>query len=311
LANLTGQVALIGIGSNSVRLLITTHEGGRVEAVDRGEAVTRLAGYKITPDGRLMLTQDAMRDTVSAAASFAGRARERGAILLGVVATEAVRSASNADELTQALERDLGMTVNVISGEEEATLGWLALSSSTFAGADTPFGVIDIGGGSSDLSVGLLGQNAPGAVASIETGGRTAMRRFGLDRPIERTKLMGIMAALQIEVAHKASALRPTPQVAVVIGGTASVLAAMYRHNSDAASSEGDLIIDAAWLDTQLKDMSLLDQAGRVAIGVPPDRADIIVAGAAILLTLLQAWGLTRFYASERNILDGYLQKNL
>ncbi len=273
--------------------------------------MTRLAGYKIAPDGRLMLTPDAMRDTVAAAASFAERAREHGSTLLSVVATEAVRSASNAEELTQALERDLGVPVNVISGEEEATLGWLALSSSTLAEANTPFGVIDIGGGSSDLSAGLLGQTSPQAVVSIETGGRTAMRRFGLDRPIERTKLMGIMAALQIEVAHKASALRPTPQVAVVIGGTASVLAAMYRRISGDGSHEGDLIIDATWLDTQLKDMSLLDQAGRVARGVPPDRADIIVAGAAILLTLLQAWGLTRFYASERNILDGYLQKNL
>jgi len=280
-------------------------------AVDRGEAVTRLAGYKISPDGRLMLTPDAMRDTVAAAASFAVQAREHSATLLSVVATEAVRSASNAEELTQALERGLGVPVNVISGEEEATLGWLALSSSTFAEENTPFGVIDIGGGSSDLSAGFLGQSSPQSVVSIETGGRTAMRRFGLDRPIERTKLMGIMAALQIEVAHKASALRPTPQVAVVIGGTASVLAALHRRTSGDGPHEGDLIIDAAWLDTQLKDMSLLDQAGRIAMGVPPDRADIIVAGSAILLTLLQAWGLTRFHASERNILDGYLQKTL
>ncbi|HKP54113.1 MAG TPA: hypothetical protein VJ183_15860 [Chloroflexia bacterium] len=311
MADLTKQVALIGIGSNSVRLLIAEREDGRILAVERDEVVTRLAGYKIAPDGRLMLTSDAIRDTIRAAVNFAGRAREHGAPLLSIIATEATRAASNSGELTQALERDLGVPVNIISGEEEATLGWLAVSTSTSAQANTPFGVIDIGGGSSDLSVGFLGQPEPESVLSLKTGGRTAMRRFGLDRPIERTKLMGTMAALQIELAREASALKPRPHLAVVIGGTASVLARLYQRISDGESYKGELLIDATWLDKQLKDMSLLSADERVAMGVPPDRADVIVAGAAILLTLLQAWGLSQFYASERNILDGYLQKNL
>lgn len=314
MADSTKLVGLIGVGSNSTRLLIAERGGERVEAVERGEVVTRLAGYKVMADGRVMLTPDAMRDTLEAVHTFAQRVRERGATLLGVIATEAVRAASNSEELTWAMERDLGTPVRVISGEEEATLGWAALSSPSlpYAASGAPLGVIDIGGGSSDLSVGYSGQAAPASVVSIDTGGRTAMRRFGLDRPIERTKLMGTMAGLDVEVARRASALRPRPQTAVVIGGTASVLAALYKDASHGESHGGeDVLIDVTWLDGQLKEMSLLGAEGRVAMGVPPNRADIIVAGVAILLTLLNAWGLTQCYVSERNILDGYLQNNL
>ena len=308
----TQTVALIGIGSNSARLLVARRQdSGHVSVVERGEVVTRLAGYKTMADGRLMLTPEAIRDTLEAAAGFGAKVREHGATLGGVIGTEALRSSSNGSELTDALERDLGVPVTAISGEEEARLGWLAIASSPQAdigdSAQTPLGVIDIGGGSTDLSVGYSGQPQPESVLSIDMGGRTAMRRFGLHRPIERTTLMGAVSALTIELARRASSLRPSPQAAIVIGGTASVLATLYRRSMGNELGDGETPITAAWLDRQLKDLSLLDQEGRVASGVPADRADVIVAGGAILLTLLHAWGLAECRASERNILDGYL----
>lgn len=303
--------ALIGIGSNSTRLLVAQRVGERTSVIERGEVVTRLAGYKTMADGRMMLTPEAIRDTVEAAASFAQRVREHGATLSGVVGTEAMRAASNGSELTEALERDLGVPVSVISGEEEARLGWLAVALSpqtrSDAGTGVPLGVIDIGGGSTDLSVGYSGQPQPQSVLSIDMGGRTVMRRFGLHRPIERTMLMATVSALNIELARRASALRPSPHTTIVIGGTASVFANLYRRTTGNELGAEDTSITALWLDKQLKDLSLLDLEGRVALGVPSDRADVIVAGGAILLTLLQAWGLAECYASERNILDGYL----
>ena len=306
MSGITGLAAVIGIGSNSVRLLISEVSKGRIRAVERGEDVTRLAGFNITSSGRPMLTADAMRDTVEAALTFAARVGERGASLRAIIATQAVRASANGEELTGALQRELGLPVEVISGDEEATLGWLAASSSTPADTNTALCVIDIGGGSSDLSAGLVGEARPVSVASLEAGGRTVMHRFSLNRAIDRTKLMGLVSALTVELGYKVTALRPRPQIAVVIGGTASVLAKLHT-----AEKEGAPHIEAGWLDAQLKELSLLDSAGRIAMGVPADRADIIVAGSAILLTILNIWGIAHFYTSESNILDGYLQKSL
>jgi exopolyphosphatase/guanosine-5'-triphosphate,3'-diphosphate pyrophosphatase len=313
MAETDGQTALIGIGSNSTRLHIAERENNSVQVVERGEVVTRLAGYKVMADGRVMLTPDAIGATLEAAVGFARLANERGARLRGVIATEAVRAASNSEEVTEALERELGIPVRIISGAEEAALGWGAVASPAlpYAAPDSPLGVIDIGGGSSDLSVGYSEHASPESVISIEMGGRTVMRRFGLDRHIERTKLMGTMAGLNVELGRRAASLRPKPETAVVIGGTASVLAALYKGAKSSASQGEDVLIDVTWLDEQLKEMSLLGVEGRVALGVPADRADIIVAGVAILLTILNIWGVMQCYVSERNILDGYLQYNL
>lgn len=308
----TRRLALIGIGSNSTRLLIATRVDGEIRVLGRGERVTRLAGYRIMPDGRALLTEEAIAATLGAATTFAERAHQLGATLSGVVATEAVRAASNSGELTQALEQQLGTPVKILSGEEEARFGWTAVASSSAflaaGGEETTIGVIDIGGGSTDLSVGYSGHEKPESVLSLNTGGRTVMSRFGLQRVIERTTLMGTMSSLNIEIARRVSALRPAAQAAIVIGGTAAVFAALRSKTAGDGALAGDTLIDGMWLDLQLKKLSLIDVAGRVAMGVPEDRADVIVAGAAILLIVLQAWGLTECYASERNILDGYIQ---
>ncbi len=305
------RIALIGIGSNSVRLLVSERTGEQTRVVERGEVVTRLAGYRITPDGRMMLAQDAIDATLEAAGAFATRSRELGADLAGLLATEAMRASSNGAELMSALERALGTEVRVLMGEEEARLGWIAAASVLDQGAEgearVPVGVIDIGGGSTDLSTGYAGDTKPESVLSLDTGGRKVMSRFGLQRPVERTTLMGTMSALNIELARRASALRPRPEKAVVIGGTASVLANLLRNAPDETGNSSNLLLNITWMDAQLKSLSLFDLAGRTGAGVPPDRADIVVAGVAILLTILQAWGLPECYSSDRNILDGYL----
>ena len=304
-----GLVAVIGIGSNSVRMLIVERDehSGYATAPQRMEGVTRLAGYALT-DGGYRLQDKAMDDTVGVAASFVRQARERGAALVGVIATEAVRAASNRDELVARLEGELGLPVRIISGEEEARLGWRAVASAASMQHDSgvALGVIDIGGGSTDLSAGFVDADRPQSVVSIQMGSRTAMQRFGLDRPIELSKLWGTLAAVSIEIAPQAASLDPKPEIAVVIGGTANVLARVSQALAVNASA-GDAIIERDWLARWVPRMSLLDKAGRVAQGVPADRADVIVAGAVILLSLLEAWGIQQFSVCERNILDGFL----
>ena len=300
MADSTQRMALIGIGSNSVRLLIA--EGP--EAMERDEVVTRLAGYEITPTGEKLLTSGAIRDTLAAATNFARRVKAVGADLIAVIATEAVRVASNREELTAPLERELGLPVKIISGEEEALLGWRAIASG-YAGTGSTLAVIDIGGGSTDISVGFPRTSTPEAARSIKLGSRTFTQLFGLDNPIDTNKLLSVITTLRQELAPQVD-LQPHPAVAVVLGGTADVLASISSYASGALYPTQDALIDRNWLREWLEGSSGLDLAERAAEGIPEDRADIIIAGGAILLSLLDTWGLDEFYTSRRNILDGF-----
>ncbi len=296
-----GLVAAIGIGSNSTRLLIARREpDGNIVALERREAVTRLARYEMLSGQASDLSTEAIRDTLVAARDFALDARARHANLIGVVATEAVRAAANSANLTGPLERVLGIPVTVITGKEEAALGWQAVAG-TYAGQGAYLGVIDIGGGSTDLSVGESGTVMPQAVKSIRVGSRTLMSHFGLDAAAPPGAMMPIMSALLVELTPQAMLLQPKPQVAVVIGGTASVLAAVRGLDGQ------DSPFERGWLMQFVDRMSVTGLDERVMLGVPHDRADVIVAGGAILLALLDAWGLKQCYASQRTILDGFI----
>ena len=305
--NKHGLLAAIGIGSNSVRLLIAS-EGERLSAVERLETVTRLAAYRIGPDGARFLSEESIRNSCAAASTFAQHASEQGARLLGVVATEAVRAAANGGDLTRALERELHIRVSVISGKIEAALGWQTLSSGY--GPGDYLGVIDIGGGSTDLSVGQAGSSQPDAVVSLSVGARTLAERLGLDRPLAPADIASALDFAASEFGPQAAALQPRPRVGVVIGGTAGVLAGMHHARSGEDTGVGPFV-DRTWLENWLLQIAALDLHERALSGVPSALTDIVVAGGVILMTLLDAWNLARFHISERNILDGFIERSI
>ena len=300
-----GPVAAIGIGSNSVRLLVAERLSGRTSAVERMETVTRLASYRVAAGGARYLADDAMRATLAAADNFAQHARRRGATLVGVLATEAVRVAENRMELIEPLETHLGVPVTVIGGEEEVALGWRTITSGYEEGAN--LGVIDIGGASTGLSVGTAGSELPADAASLKLGARTAMLRFRLDRPTPPDEVASAVTALSLELGRPVSTMQPPPEIAVVIGGTATVLAGV-KYNSLDGDTWTDALVDRPWLAGWLERIAPLDLDGRTAARVPLDLADVAVAGGAILLAVLDAWHLRRFYVSQKNILDGFIQ---
>jgi exopolyphosphatase/guanosine-5'-triphosphate,3'-diphosphate pyrophosphatase len=302
------MVAAIGIGSNSTRLLIGLPGESHLSVIERLETVTKLASYKNDKKGAPLLTEESILNTYSAVTTFAQHAKERGARLLGVVATEAVRAVANRADLLGPVEDELELPVTIISGETEARLGWESVSAGYEGGAR--LGVIDIGGASTDLSVGTAGSTLPDDVVSLKLGARTATRRFKLQHPVNFAELASALDLLGVELGPKARGLDPQPRMAVVIGGTASVLASL-RHGSLEGNSLTDAVTDRPWLENWLLRMGGLKVRDRAATGIAPDYADIIVAGGAILLTILGAWQLGYFYVSERNILDTFLERSL
>ena len=143
------RAAVIGIGSNSVRALVAQNNEGVFERLYRDREGTRLfAGL----DSRGMLKEESILKTAEAVHRMAVTAAEKGAADLSIFATSAARDAVNGDDFLKAIEQAAGIPPVILSGEEEARLSFFGASRAV---KDECFcGVIDIGGGSTEIVAG-------------------------------------------------------------------------------------------------------------------------------------------------------------
>ena len=133
------KVAAIGIGSNSVRMLLIEVEGTSFRRLRRDREGTRLfAGLNASR----RLSEESMQSTAAAVARMAREAREDGAAQVHLFATSATRDAANQAEFAALLRESAGVELEICSGEEEAALSFLGATDGGYSG------VIDIGGGS-------------------------------------------------------------------------------------------------------------------------------------------------------------------
>jgi exopolyphosphatase/guanosine-5'-triphosphate,3'-diphosphate pyrophosphatase len=304
-----GKWAGVSIGSNSIRLLVANVAPGEAPVpLLREEQVVRLASG-IALHGRL--TDDAITNIASVVWRYQRAARRYGAELDLVAGTAAIRQAANRATLNTRLHQTIGVGLQVLSGEEEATAGYHAVAG-TYARAERVLGTLDIGGGSTELTATAGIRPTPDTTLSLPLGGRTLMQRFGLHLAAPDATWAAVGADLEYLVGQPTQALRPRPTFAVVLGGAGDVLAHLRLQSSPQRLARGTPIEGAsfsrAWLETAADQLRRLDAEERGEVpGVPPDRADIISAGAAILHTVLGAWDLDEVAVTERNILDGLI----
>lgn len=297
------KISIIDMGSNSIRLLLATVEDGKLVEAEKLLRMTRL-GAGVDQDG--VLRQDTMDATIEAVAEFKALSAEGGYALLGAFATSAVREAGNGEAFAKRVERETGVKVEVVSGDREADLGFQGV----LAGLARPGRVlvIDIGGGSAEL---ILGDS--GGIfkkVSLPMGAvRMTERWLHSDPPAPRE-----MDALRADVLEQ---LKPwhdfvadfEPEMAVGIGGTATTLGAIElgMEAYDRERIQGfELSVQA--LDDMIFRLAgmTLDSRRRVS-GLQPKRADIIVAGALVLETILKAFNLAGYGVSDYDNLEGLL----
>ena len=168
------KAAVIGIGSNSVRSLLSEIRGTDFTRLWRDREGTRLfAGL----DAEGNLDQDSMDKTISAVRRMATETRQQGAEQLDIFATSAARDAANGEAFIAAIKRETGIPLQIISGEEEAELSFLGASAAVTADRT---GMVDIGGGSTEIAVGTPEgiENA----FSCQMGAVRLFRRLRLER---------------------------------------------------------------------------------------------------------------------------------
>ena len=304
------RLATIDLGSNTVRLLVADVEPGTRgwRVIEADQRVTRL-GEGLAASGRLGAV--AGERTAAAVAEYVTRARRAGAARVAIVATSAVREATNRREFVAALERATGERVSVVSGEEEAALtldGVLGgLDGEPSPGATTL--VFDIGGGSTEYI--LARDQAAVASVSLRLGVVDLAERYPFPGPVDwpRYHVMHaeIAARLAAEVPGDMSTARPGRLVGTA--GTATTLAALDLglRAYDPARVQGHVLPRAA-VEGLLARLGALGVGERGALPcLEPGRADLILAGTAIVLATLDLTGAGALVVSDWGLREGIL----
>jgi len=272
-------VAAVDLGSNTTRLLVGRVEDGRVDELHRETRITRL-GEGVDSRRRLLpLPIARVRNVLT---DYRRTAESLGADRTLLVATSAVRDAENGEAFLGEIEWSYGFATQLLSGDEEAELtrrGVGELAAATL--------LVDIGGGSTELVL-------DGFRTSLPLGSVRFTERHGED--VEAT----------VEAAR---ALLPElePESAVGVAATITTLAALDLglEEYDRARVHGHVLTrDGAHAQLERLAALPLEERRRVP-ALDPERAPVIVAGGAILLAILDAYGLESMRVSERDLLDG------
>lgn len=303
-------LAALDIGTNSIRMaLVRLHpETGTWDTLSVHKETVRLGQGEFS-EGEGHLALDAIERGVLVLKQFVQVARGRGAGEIVAIGTAALREAANRDEFLTRAREEANVEVQVVPGVEEARLIYLGVASGIEIGASKAL-FVDIGGGSTELIVGS--QNEHFFLDSLKLGAIRLGNRFltGITEPISQ-QLFSVMQRHAEGVATHA--LRKIERVgfdyAVASSGTAQNLARVTaaRRGLDLNTLQNYELTTSDLQETVKYLCTLSLEERRKVPGLNPERADIIISGAAVLLTLAEELKLTGFRIAERSLREGVL----
>jgi len=294
--------AVIDVGTNSVKFNISERrpDGTWRTAVDRAE-ITRL-GEGLEKTGEI--SPDAMERTVAAIAAMAAEAKEKKVTALAAVGTMGMRTAHNSQQFIDAVEKRCGVKIEVIPGEEEGRLAYLAVQASLGLAAGS-LTIFDTGGGSSQFTFGH------GAVVderfSVNVGAVRFTEDYHLDGIVSPEQLRATLDAIAADLSRLDA--RPAPDVLVGMGGANTNIAAvkhkLAKYDPDVIQGS---VLEKSEVERQIElyRTSSLDDRRKI-IGLQPKRADVILAGACIVETVMDKLRKDKMSISDRGLRHGLL----
>ena len=311
--------AAIDLGTNNCRLLIARPSGENFVVVDAFSRVVRL-GEGLAQTGRL--SQAAMDRALGALGICADKLQRRNVHLARSVATEACRQAANGAEFIERVRTETGIALDVISAREEARLAVLGCHILLEAG-NGPAMIFDIGGGSTELVLIeptatvpriLDWQSVPWGVVSLtETVGPEGDDQAGrMARYADmRARVSASFAGFAERVADSRVSAEPVAMLRLLgTSGTVTTLASLHLDlpQYDRRAVDGLIVPAGAMraISARLSAMSLAERQRLPCIG--RERADLVVAGCAILEAILDIWPADRLGVADRGIREGILR---
>jgi exopolyphosphatase/guanosine-5'-triphosphate,3'-diphosphate pyrophosphatase len=295
----TAPVAAIDCGTNSVRLIVT--QDGRT-TLERLMRITRL-GKGVDATGRL--DPQAIERTVAVLREFREVMDRFGVERVRMTATSAARDAANRDDFFDAAEAAVGVRPELLSGLEEGRLSFLG-ATADLDPADGPFLVCDIGGGSTEFTYGTTEAEA---TVSTDIGCVRITEAWLHSDPPTAVELSQALSIIDI---HLDDVVREIPQVAeaVTFVGLAGTVSAAAAVELGLAEYDRDRIHHFRLTKAMVEDVfrTLATEALDDRIhnpGLERERADVIVGGMCVLVSIMRRLGLSECLVSEADILDG------
>jgi len=302
------RLAAIDIGTVTTRLLVADVGPDSIVEIERSTDITQL-GEGLTASGHLSTA--AIQRVGTVVDGYVGTMRELGVEHYSALATSAARDAANGSDLIGRLQA-AGVTPRIIDGAREARLSFLGATAQRTGDGML---VVDCGGGSTELILGSVWaedgarSSRIDAARSIDVGSRRVTELFFRADPPARVELETARAWVAGEVRGYFDRLDYRPREMIGLAGTATSLAAIRLGlvTYDSARVHGFELTgaDLSELLEQLASVPL--SARREVVGLHPERAGVIVAGALIYETVLALSGLDRMIVSEHDLLYGIL----
>jgi exopolyphosphatase/guanosine-5'-triphosphate,3'-diphosphate pyrophosphatase len=296
------RYAVIDVGTNSIKFLVAElgAHGQYHVVVDRAE-VTRL-GQGIDAGGEIV--PEALERALVAVDGMAEEATALGVRAMAAVGTAGLRAAKNREAVLEAIRSRCGVSIRVIPGEEEGRLAYQAVEAGLGATAGSLV-VFDTGGGSTQFTFGQDGHIAE--QYSVPVGAVRFTERFGLAGAVTTAVLDDAQAAIAAEFSSLDG--RPRPDALVGMGGAITNITAVKHKMAvyDPAVVQGS-VLERSELDRQIELYRSMDADGRRSIvGLQPKRAEVILAGALVVRTVMDKLGQTSLTVSDRGLRHGVL----
>ena len=299
-----GRFAVIDVGTNSIKFVIgeRDQDGEWRTVVERAE-VTRLGeGLDRTGD----LGDEPISRTVDAIANMAEEAEREVVVATAAVGTAGLRMAGNSVSFVDAVRERTGLEVEIISGDEEARLAYVAVTSDMQLG-DGSLVLFDTGGGSSQFTFGH-GREVEERF-SVDVGAVRLTEQFGLDRAVPVERLAEALNTIAVDLERLDD--RAAPDELVGIGGAVTNLAAVEHglETYDPNVVRGT-VLTRAEVDRQIELYRTrgADERREIA-GLQPKRAEVILAGACVVRTVLEKLGCDSLTVSDRGLRHGLLRE--
>jgi exopolyphosphatase/guanosine-5'-triphosphate,3'-diphosphate pyrophosphatase len=309
--------AALDLGTNNCRLLIATPTQSGFRVVEAYSRIVRL-GEGLTATGKL--SESAMERALAALKVSGEKVRRRRVVRFRAIATQACRMASNGQAFINRVANETGVKLQIISPQEEARLSVAGCQNLLDARHEAAL-VVDVGGGSTELSWVDLKATTPGkdppmrAWLSIPIGVVTLAERFPEGETATQAWFREMVEHVKAEIGafRRADPMRPVFEAdRAHLIGTSGAITSLAGLHLDLPRYDRNRV-DGIWMSreecdaaaSRLLALSAAERAAQPCIG--PDRADLVLAGAAILQAVQELWPCNRVRVADRGLREGVL----
>jgi len=298
--------ACIDIGTNSVKLTVARVEDRQIVDTLWYQTTTTRIGQGVDKTHRLL--PEAMDRTVAAIKTLKQKAERLGASEIFPVATSAVRDAQNHGEFIEKVMAQTGLKPLVLSGAEEARLTFVGVCSDRPEMLSEKLVIVDVGGGSSDFVVAQNGEIQD--KFSVNVGFIRLTEAFLHSDPISVAELQNVIEHVKSLLHHHFAEVSMDGRRLLGVGGTIKILMTILyqRMGQYAPEITGQQILLRNEIKGLFRYLSLMKLEDRRKIpGLPPERADVIVAGAAIFSAIMEILDAGEIIVSNSGMRHGVL----